>query len=114
MNNKYLDDLLTTISIAVNGEVKNIFIEQIDENDLRMGLNYLSTKGYIGQKINSEFEKHIWTVSIREEGKVFLSNGGFVMEDKIRKSPLRANLIAKWAISISIIATIISILALIK
>lgn len=94
MNAQYLDKVLTQINNARNGEVRNVFPDDLYKTDLISAINFLDAKGYIGQAKYSESDLSHWSVSIKEEGQVFLGSGGFSHEQRLKDSPLDANRIA--------------------
>ena len=74
-------------------------------------MNYLEQKGLIGQH-KGTIGTPEWTVSIREEGQVFLADGGFQKEQELRNLPFVTVKAAKASRKLSIIAIFISIIAI--
>jgi len=105
MTPEYLDLILRTLLNKGSG-VKGpelLSIEAIEKGDLLAATNFLEGKNLI-RKHTYGVEPY-WDIILTDDGKYFISNGGFTEEERLKKEPLKYS---KRAINISIFAIIIA------
>ena len=115
MNIEYIDHVLSYL-VGKDGTVfsQEITSEKELQGDLMAALNKLEKDGYcITYRYRPLPPKPpFWEVKITPEGKMFHNQGGYSTNELLRLSPIRSENLARFAVWVAIIATIIALVAL--